>query len=1247
MALELLQRATEICPAAEIAALHVQSLLRLRRWPEARDELQSNLLRFSVAEDDLLALAAAAVLACPANEDTGWFAFDRQLELIGQVASDRPLTQLQVRLGDQLAFTLPIRGAAQMGRNWAFRQSIPAAARRLAARAASLSVSHGKTPLLGSGLGVPHEFALDARADGRGQEVHGWARIGWSPGEPVRLRIEDEAGARCTVWTESVALPGHRWPFRVDLRSARLRGQLLRISARLPDGRWQPLPDAPLMLATPASAMRRKHQSLRRGTQRARAPGTAVVIFANGAPGAAMPCLESVLGTVGADVPIIIAGGDAIDAVAAERLQQLKARGLIAWSKDVPRALSLHPEHDLVLLHPAARLFGNWCERLRHAAYAGASTGVATAFSNDATAGAPHALGHPQNPSDAESLQGILESLHAGISVSVPLVGETCVYLRRDCLRDVGPLELDLFGDAGGALTDLCLHAQARGWSVRLAADVYVYRAAEPVAASAARIHRRERLLRLRHPNHARLIASENAPDPLHRLRRSFDEHRIASFGARFVLLITLALPGGVDRAVAERCRQLRARGLYPLVLRPAAANDTGRCELWTDAVETTDLDYRTPAELEALDCLLRRLKLESIEVHHFLHLDPRVIEIVRALPVPYDVHVHDYLWICPRVTLIDGSGRYCGEPAAAVCERCIRDHGSELDPRISVKALRRRSAEWLGQARRVVAPSADTAARIGRHFSGVDVEVRPHTLPTVPDSQPPRARAGDRLKVALIGAVGVHKGYEVLLACARDALARSLPLEYVVIGHTQEDAPLQQTGRVYVTGRYTDGEAAALIARESPDLAFFPAVWPETWCYALDHALTAGLRVVAFDLGALAERLRGIESAALLPMDFAPPLINDYLLKFAAGAAVPHRPLANGDSRRPIEKAMSKKKIKAPPGAIDGLGATVQVLPLPPGLFLFSVKTGPAAAAAGTSPLALPAVHVGLGPGVRTEQVEFIASPATHGAWLFAAGDLLVAKVNGSGATLIMTSVRAGTGEVLTIKIERLDSRTELPIRTPAAGAALPTTALPAKSPAKAPAKPSVVDPALVPIQIGTHIRTRGDLQFADTAWAGRVAPGLWIESFSVRPLQTLSGKDIEYKGLTGSGFETPWISGEQMCGTRGMAVPLVGFAVRLKPGAQATLYDCEYSGYFQSGLTIGPLRNGAPCRSTVASDPLEGMQLRIIRRGRVPQVGATSPSMGIASLAGRPASVKRSPAKTASGRKGRSRQRLSSRRR
>jgi hypothetical protein len=379
----------------------------------------------------------------------------------------------------------------------------------------------------------------------------------------------------------------------------------------------------------------------------------------------------------------------------------------------------------------------------------------------------------------------------------------------------------------------------------------------------------------------------------------------------------------------------------------------------------------------------------------------------------------------------------------------------------------------------------------------------------------------------------------------------------------------------------------------------------------------------MAFDLGAIAERLRAAGGGILLPLGLAPRRINDRLVELIRPARIPDvaksRSVQSQLSDRANDANMSatlSDKVQmnkmsegnpTPVAQDEGMSASVQLLPLPTGLYLFSVKAATPTPPHVNGELSLPAVHVGLGPGVRADQVEFIAGPSTHGAWLFAQGDLLVTKVNGSGATLIMTSVRAPGGDVLSITVERLESRSDVLSTGPQAPAteAKATPLAASKRQANPPAQDAqksvanhATDDALVPVQIGAHVRTRGDMTFADAPWAGRVGPGLWIEAFSVRPMKRFEVQDIEYKGLTGSGFETPWLSDDKMCGTKGMAVPLVGFAVRLRANAATAGYECEYSGYFQSGVTVGPLRNGAPCRSTVANDPLEGIQVRLVKR-------------------------------------------------
>jgi hypothetical protein len=52
-----------------------------------------------------------------------------------------------------------------------------------------------------------------------------------------------------------------------------------------------------------------------------------------------------------------------------------------------------------------------------------------------------------------------------------------------------------------------------------------------------------------------------------------------------------------------------------------------------------------------------------------------------------------------------------------------------------------------------------------------------------------------------------------------------------------------------------------------------------------LTHALRSRLPIVAFDLGAIGERLRGRSLATLLPLDTNPNTLNDLFLTLAARA--------------------------------------------------------------------------------------------------------------------------------------------------------------------------------------------------------------------------------------------------------------------------------------------------------------------------------------------------------------------------
>jgi glycosyltransferase involved in cell wall biosynthesis len=132
---------------------------------------------------------------------------------------------------------------------------------------------------------------------------------------------------------------------------------------------------------------------------------------------------------------------------------------------------------------------------------------------------------------------------------------------------------------------------------------------------------------------------------------------------------------------------------------------------------------------------------------------------------------------------------------------------------------------------------------------------------------------------VAVIGAIGLHKGAAVLLDCAIDAAERDLPIEFHVVGYTDRDKDLISTGRVKITGPYAEEDLQDKLKSARCQIAWLPSVWPETYCYTLSSAIQGQLYPLAFDLGAIAERIRALDWGDLLPVGTSARLINDRLL--------------------------------------------------------------------------------------------------------------------------------------------------------------------------------------------------------------------------------------------------------------------------------------------------------------------------------------------------------------------------------
>jgi glycosyltransferase involved in cell wall biosynthesis len=352
-------------------------------------------------------------------------------------------------------------------------------------------------------------------------------------------------------------------------------------------------------------------------------------------------------------------------------------------------------------------------------------------------------------------------------------------------------------------------------------------------------------------------------------------------------LMISHRCGGGTERHVGDLEKGLRADGVRPVVVRPGRRGKL----LWEERGDRPGMLWcrESNAERESIVKLLGELSPVHAHVQHLLGLPEVLFDLLVERGISYDWTIHDYHLICPRVNLIGATGRYCGEPDNAACNRCLARLGDDQGRPVtdSIEAWRTRSARRLAGARRVFAPSADVARRLERYFPGRNATLRPHA------ESPPRLgglaapfRAGEAVRVAVIGTLTSVKGSERLLACALDARLRRLPLEFHLIGSTDRDALLSRQGNVHVTGRYRETEVYDRLKASRCHLAFLPSECPESHMYTLSIAMAARLFVVCFDLGAQALRVRAGGWGKAIPIELDPAAINDELIAAAKAIA-------------------------------------------------------------------------------------------------------------------------------------------------------------------------------------------------------------------------------------------------------------------------------------------------------------------------------------------------------------------------
>jgi glycosyltransferase involved in cell wall biosynthesis len=545
--------------------------------------------------------------------------------------------------------------------------------------------------------------------------------------------------------------------------------------------------------------------------------------------------------------------------------------------------MQLHQQRDVVLLNADTEVYDGWLDRLVAAALRHPKTATVTPLSNNATI-CSYPRTRQDNPYPLEISYSALNALAAevndGVEVEAPSGVGFCMYIRRDCLDEVGLFDHAAFGKGYGEENDFCQRASERGWRNVIAADTFVRHlgSASFLGERARRVKQAMKTMDRLHPRYQDDVKAFIQRDPLADARARLDWARLLRLRReKNVLIVSHNRGGGTERHVQEDAEKLSSKDTSVFFMRPVRTDKTRVVLEHRGLKVAPNLEVFELGDVERLAQRLQALGITEIHTHSLVDYVPEspkyIRRLVELLGARWEVNLHDYKVICPRVNLTDRSGRYCGEPDEEGCNYCLATRGSSFGIR-DIRLWRVMHWQALEAADEVLVPDDDVAMRLSHYFPGLEMTVSPHESiesPSGPAEWEGACRTA-RLHVVVVGAISKKKGIDVLLRCARNARRRRLPLDFSVLGYTQKDSAARREG-IRLTGPYRDEEAVERLRGLRPDVIWLPSIWPETYSYTLSIALQSDCPVAAFDIGAIAARLKRIDRAScILPLS----LVND-----------------------------------------------------------------------------------------------------------------------------------------------------------------------------------------------------------------------------------------------------------------------------------------------------------------------------------------------------------------------------------
>lgn len=540
----------------------------------------------------------------------------------------------------------------------------------------------------------------------------------------------------------------------------------------------------------------------------------------------------------------------------------------LGFVRSVNKALRL-AENDVALVNTDVELPTGWLERLMRPILTSADVASATPFTNSGTI-----CSFPNMLADNALFEGLsveqIDDAFKGIKPryqEVPTGVGFCMGMKHSAIAKVGLFDEEAFYRGYGEENDWCQRAIAAGYKNVIMENLFVYHKHGGSFTSEAKqkyLQRNGQILAKRYPNYDKDVAAFIALNP-HKPLRAYLKCQICSRCAKASVVMFDHDWGGGANVYSDKVREGLLQNEYAVYrVVQSWSNDI--------VVEFSFHDQFVCVGLDSVDEILEVVKdvrVERVVVNELVAFKsiPKIMSVIKDVKCRHDAEltycVHDFYAVCPSFYLLDDAGMHCGFATEARCAKCYAGNAFRngfVSLPSSVREWRTWFRSFFRECDEIRFFSENTKKYYEFHYGLLPRStVVPHTL-GIPLRAPTIRHP---LTIAVLGNVLYSKGSCIVKEMAGIAKDHRLPVRMVWIGDNSEQ---MKCGDITFAGKYRREDLPALMEGYAVSVVFVASIWPETFSYTTLEAMSMGLPVASFDIGAPADRIKQYDKGFIIP---------------------------------------------------------------------------------------------------------------------------------------------------------------------------------------------------------------------------------------------------------------------------------------------------------------------------------------------------------------------------------------------